>query len=371
MGFTKILKHNITSASASLRHCDKDIRAVARHGNRHIDAEKTKENKQICGDYRDTVKKAKSRILDLDTTTNTNRRKDRVEVLELTIPIPAAIGDVERYLEDVSAIIAERFGEKNLLNCYLHRDEVHEYVDHGTTRTSLCHIHAFAIPEKDGKLNCREVTSRQNIVELNHEIDVLSREKYHTPYISGNGNINDKTVEELKAQSEREAVDILNAVHNFDPGIEYEESDDGEYAMVHKTDLETMIKAAAVGKTYAEKYYNATIGTVIGEEKEALESAISEEQNLVALLQKRLDDEKKESKKIEAAKKEAERSLAEIKDVIKKSREDLREKIRDICDEQDRPELRYQLSKIEERVNDAFGDAEKEIMEKCEIYHEI
>lgn len=370
MAFTKILKHNTASAAASLRHCDKEIRAVARHGNRHIDVEKTKDNTQTGGNYRDTVKKMNERIETLDRTTNNNKRKNRVEVLELVIPVPAAIKDAEKYLDDASAILTRRFGSRNMIGCYLHKDEVHEYVDHGTTRRSLCHIHAFTVPEIDGRLNCREVTSRKNLIELNREIDEMSRETYHVPYISGDGNVNNKTVEELKNQSEREAVEILKAVQEFDPDIDFEVSDDGDYVMVHKTDLELMIEAAAIGKKYAEKYHDISTGTTVGKERKELERSIAEEQNLVALLQKRLDDERKEAKKIEAARKEAEKSLDEIKQTITRSREEIREKVRSICDEQERPELRYQLARIEAGIDSAFEETEKEIIEKCEIEHE-
>ena len=79
----------------------------------------------------------------------------------------------------------KEFGEKNIINAYLHVDEIHDYIDTATmqVRTSLAHIHCFVIPEVEGKLKGKKFSSvgRMNEVDLlvdNNGLPIIPVAKY-------------------------------------------------------------------------------------------------------------------------------------------------------------------------------------------------
>lgn len=368
----KILKHkgNSGSALASLRHCDRELREEAVHTNRHIDTEKTQENIQYAT-YDETVNRMRNRIECLDATTNANIRADRVEVFESTIPVPASVKDDEAYMEDVAKVYEEKFGAENVLNCYLHRDEVHEYIDHGTTRESLRHIHVFTIPEKDGQLNCRSVTSRENLIDLNRRLDEMSREKYHVPFLTGKG-VNRDTVEQLKSQSEKEAVEIVRAVREM-PEIKHDLSEDGEYAVVRKTDFELMREAASLGKLYADKYHELFEASQVGSQTRELVEEIGNEASVIAMRMREYEEAKAERERAEADRQKADKELAEARAVTESLKASIHERIEDLRDsvsDQDTIErldaFEVEMDRIIEEHGARIDDASREV----EIVHQ-
>ena len=96
------------------------------------------------------------------------------------------------------------YGTRNVLNWYLHVDEVHEYVDHGNVKESLSHIHIPVVPEIDGKLNGKAFSSRSNMVELNHRIHEAVRHELGGPGLLTGEKARKRSVEELKVNSYKE-----------------------------------------------------------------------------------------------------------------------------------------------------------------------
>ena len=58
------------------------------------------------------------------------------------------------------------------------------------------------IPEVDGKLNCKKMTLRKNMKELNREVDVMTQAEFGCSFLSGTKKKSTKKVEELKQESE-------------------------------------------------------------------------------------------------------------------------------------------------------------------------
>lgn len=196
-------------AGALIRHCDKQERLKHDHGNEHVDKELTDGNMQFRNStYRQTMDRLRQRLAELDAQPGANRRKDRVECFMLEIPIPHGY-DIKRFAEMAVREIAVMYGKENVLNAYVHVDEVHEYLDHGDMRKSLSHIHVPVVPEVDGKLNGKAFSSRQNMIALNQRIDRAARHELGGPgFLTGTAPRR-RTVEELKAGSVQEAREAI------------------------------------------------------------------------------------------------------------------------------------------------------------------
>ena len=199
----KKCKAGTGDAGALLRHCDARERLKHDHGNEHIDKSLTPGNRQGARSYRQTMAALRDRLAELDAVPGANRRKDRVECFFLEIPVPAG-HDPQRFAEMAVQEISDMYGERNVLNWYLHVDEVHRYMDHGEERTSLCHVHVPVVPEIDGRLCGKEFSSRARMVELNRRIDDGARELGGPAFLTGE-HPRKRSVEDLKLSSYREA----------------------------------------------------------------------------------------------------------------------------------------------------------------------
>lgn len=199
----KKCKAGTGAAGALLRHCDARERLRHEHTNEHIDKDLMPFNAQGDKSYRQTMSALRERLAELDAVQGANRRKDRVECFMLEVPIPAG-HDPQRFAKMAVREISDMYGDRNVLNWYLHVDEVHDYMDHGEVRRSLAHIHVPVVPEMNGKLNGKAFSSRANMVELNKRIDAGARELGGPAFLTGE-HPRKRSVEELKISSYREA----------------------------------------------------------------------------------------------------------------------------------------------------------------------
>lgn len=154
----------------------------------------------------------KARIDEIDASAlNTNKRKDRVTMLSLEIPVPDALSGEEnaerrkQWFKGVALIIAKKYGAKNIVQCAIHEDEVHAYIDAETheERVSREHMHISIIPERDGQLNCKWASKRSNIVQVNKAVDDYTRAEFGEEFHTGARKRSAATVNELKAESAR------------------------------------------------------------------------------------------------------------------------------------------------------------------------
>lgn len=195
---------------AMLRHCDKEERKDANHANKHIDKNATKDNRQMGRTYKETCKAYDERIAYLDSLKGANKRKDRVTCFGLEIPYPEDIAEADKvaWSNEIFRMAVERYGEENILQCYEHRDEKHEYMDAetGKKRMSRDHLHLYVIPEIDGRLNGKAFSSRQRIIDLNNAIQQMTQDTYGIDFMNGTKKKSRASVESLKQRSAERAL---------------------------------------------------------------------------------------------------------------------------------------------------------------------
>ena len=222
-----------SSTKAIIRHCDKEERKIASHSNESIDKTRTDDNwtytfsktkedgtkikKQL--NYQETCTRYDRRIKAIDEGGNKNKRKDRVTCFALCVPVPEGIKpeDIDKFYGGVNHILNEKYGRKNLVNVYIHFDEVHDYKDAetGQERTSRVHGHYFYIPERNGQLDGKWFSSRANMVEVNKKIDDYCRHNFGIRFMDGSKKKSRKTVEELKNESAQREYDL-----GFNKGVQ-------------------------------------------------------------------------------------------------------------------------------------------------------
>lgn len=216
---------------AMLRHCDRAMRLMTNHSNDHIDKDVTKTNIQYEDrDYKTTCDIYDNRMKMLDSIEGQNKRKDRVTCFGLVIPYPEdlPVSREDEWFRKVNSIIKDFAGNENVLNFYVHADEVHNYKDAetGKDRTSRKHIHVYCIPEIDGKLNGKKFSSRSRIEQINNTIHSMTQERFGVDFMDGSKKKSKKSVETLKnASREREIeermqhiADREEAQHEFEEG---------------------------------------------------------------------------------------------------------------------------------------------------------
>lgn len=213
-------------AKAMMRHSEKQERLKHEHSNPDIDKSCTEQNTSLYGlSYPDMCQKYDERIRVLDKTTNTNKRSDRVTMfsLEYSVPEGLPVWLENKYLADCEKIIAQQYGEHNIIESERHMDEKHKYVDHGEEKMSRAHGHTFVVPEINGKLNGKKFSSKSQMMKLNQSIEEMSVQKYHIHFMTGK-EARHQTVEEIKRESAIEQQEISIQKNNAILQRQFEQS---------------------------------------------------------------------------------------------------------------------------------------------------
>lgn len=246
IAFSKL--HTRQEVIAMIRHSENTQRLQHNHSNPDINKELTKYNVDAAKlGYWGTIHAYDQRIEEIDQH-NPNKRKDRVTCFELSIPFPQLAADKWKQCEKVMLDwLRQTFGV-NLINSFIHYDEVHLYQDHGEVKQSRPHIHAFVVPEIDGKLNGKKFSARGRMMQLNQELDKELSEKMGVQFLTHEAP-RKKSVEDLKLQSYK---DLLTAVQDKDKELsrrvqQLKQLDDFQemvdlYRQVYDTDLEILKK---------------------------------------------------------------------------------------------------------------------------------
>ena len=211
-----------TEVAAMLRHSDEIERIKHEHSNKEIDKNETEKNINIYNlNYKDSLEKYRKRVETLDKNGNRNKRKDRVTCFGLSIPATNSMdkNTAEKFLMDCYRVIADEYGEKNIVNAYIHMDEIHEYIDEFEIKKSRPHLHIYIVPEHEDQLNGKWFSSKAMMKMVNKSINELCIEKYHDRFLTGE-KVRNKTVEQLKDESNRnEKLEKFNDLlhkHLFD-----------------------------------------------------------------------------------------------------------------------------------------------------------
>jgi hypothetical protein len=246
IAFSKL--HSRQEVIAMIRHSETDQRQQHNHANADINKELTQNNVDAAKlGYWGTIHAYDQRIEEIDQH-NPNKRKDRVTCFELSIPFPQLAADKWKQCEKVMLEWLQKTFGVNLINSFIHYDEIHLYQDHGEIKKSRPHIHAFVVPEVDGKLNGKAFSARKEMVRLNQALDSEIRSKLGVPFLTHEPPRH-KTVEQLKQQSYK---DLLTAVQDKDKELskrvqQLKQLDDFQemvelYKQVYDEDLEILRK---------------------------------------------------------------------------------------------------------------------------------
>lgn len=196
-----------TAAKAQFRHNAKDTREAGQYKNEHLNVSMTRLNTAVVGlSYAELCQKYDTRIQTLDSTTNGNKRKDRVTMVSVVIPVPWELAEVDQdaWFSRVYEVGASMWGDQNMLDLTIHRDEVHEYRDSvagGGIRESLVHGHLMFVPEVDGGLNAKTATSKASIIAFNNALNAMSEKEFGVKFNDGSKRKGKASVEQLKAFS--------------------------------------------------------------------------------------------------------------------------------------------------------------------------
>lgn len=204
-----------------VKHCDAEQRLRSDHANKHIDKSRTTLNRQFKNSsLEQTMQKFKDKLLLLDAKPGANRRKDRVIAFMLEVPIPAGIPNDKtvEFSTKVNKLINEQYGTGCIINAYIHKDEIHSYIDAETKeeRTSLNHIHILAIPVVNERLNGKEFSSAKNMRKLNKAIDAVCKNDYGVTFLTGASKKSREEVETLKLKSDKAELERRTASFETD-----------------------------------------------------------------------------------------------------------------------------------------------------------
>lgn len=213
-------------ASAMIRHAQRHDGRDVEYANRWVDKTRTHLNSvvttndnidaaQMTSD--ETYRYLKERVAEIDAVQPPKRiRKDRVTVVTMTIAAPDAIReeDEERFFQIIYDEIARYCGgAQNITAGYIHRDELHEYIDtDGSRKTSRPHMHVAAIPYVEGVgVNGKAFETRARMRALNNHIDQRCRDELGVAFLTGRRGRTGRSVEDLQAMSEGLAIEQAHA----------------------------------------------------------------------------------------------------------------------------------------------------------------
>lgn len=265
--------HGASETKAKMRHCDKQERLKHEHSNKDINKDMTKYNMQWYREsYEDTCKKYDAQIACIDAKAGGNKRKDRVTCMDLVITVPENLPekDYRKFFKKAVDLIGDLYGYDNIMQSYVHMDEIHNYKDPetGEMRTSRVHCHTFVVPEHNGKLNGKWCSARRNMIKLNNAIDDMCKREFGVPFMDGTKKKSRKTVEQLKNESQiREVMDELeereikikrreNALDARESILDRREQDlhdlEAKASESQNTALQTQMAAERMKKEYEE-----------------------------------------------------------------------------------------------------------------------
>lgn len=198
-----------TEAKALFFHDCKDTREKHGHSNDDIDVTKTPLNFSLRGlSYEQLCRSYDSAMQKLEGSYRKSKGKNATTLMQsLIIYAPRSMTDeatIRDWYQSVGRILLDLWGD-NVLEMNVHFDEQHPYYDpvKGEEVMSRVHGHVNVIPVVDGKLNCKQFSSRANMVMLNNLLEDMSVREYGVHYVTGEGSKHrKKSMTQLKAESE-------------------------------------------------------------------------------------------------------------------------------------------------------------------------
>ncbi len=205
-------------------HLDDHERTTHDHSNKHIDKTLTHTNEWVgCDSFDDMKTSWMSDIQQADREHPPLRvRSDRVTAVMLECPFPRELGEENEkdFFDNFYKLAQDFFGPEHVHGMAIHREEVHDYNDHGVQKTSLVHGHMLVSPyctwsDKTGDregINGKYFKTKARMTAFNKQVNTMCVERYGKEY-NTHGVQKHKTVEELKRETETRAIEkYLNEV---------------------------------------------------------------------------------------------------------------------------------------------------------------
>lgn len=231
MASADFLKITRASIAGTVVHFDECMRQYKKHSNKDINPELSHLNYNLINfetasgtaTWQEIMQKCYQRVDDIDAQYPPERvRTDRKVADYLYTPCPKVITDMgmeDDFFKEAFELQKRYFGD-NVIGMQVHKDERHEYVDHGKIKTSLSHGHSLIVAEtdweqvkKDGTtihrhgINSKNFNTAEMFKNFNEDMDKMCRERFGVAFKTGE-SVRKKSVEALKLDSYYEAKTI-------------------------------------------------------------------------------------------------------------------------------------------------------------------
>ncbi len=204
--------HSKASSGGMRVHLENESRELHGHSNTDIDTSKTHLNYCVgCETYGKAIEHLRERTKTVDKDIPPLRiKKDRITAIFIEIPCPHEIADKDLFFKKAYDFTCARLGKENVHGGFVHKDEVHEYVDKdGTIRTSMEHMHIIASPYTAEKgINGKAFLTKTFLTEWNKNFCLMVDKEFGVQYNTHNAP-GKKTVEQLKRESEKHEITRL------------------------------------------------------------------------------------------------------------------------------------------------------------------
>ena len=201
------MKATTQKAGAMKKHLGQTERIQGNHSNKDIDKSLSINNYSIgCCDYAEALASMKRRTKEVDAVIPPKRiRKDRVTCCFIELPCPRRLtqcGQSDDFFKLAYDELCAFFGNENVHGGFVHKDEVHRYVDKDKKmRVSMEHMHVLVsayTPEKG--INGKAFETKSRLKTLNDNLDDMCVKRFGVK-LNTKETPEHKSVERLKEET--------------------------------------------------------------------------------------------------------------------------------------------------------------------------
>ena len=202
------MKATTQKAGAMKKHLGQIERIQGNHSNKDIDKSLSVNNYSIgCSDYAEALVSMKRRTKEVDAVIPPKRiRKDRVTCCFIELPCPRRLtqcGQSDDFFKLAYDELCAFFGNENVHGGFVHKDEVHRYVDKDKKmRVSMEHMHVLVsayTPEKG--INGKAFETKSRLKTLNDNLDDMCVKQFRVK-LNTKETPEHKSVERLKEETQ-------------------------------------------------------------------------------------------------------------------------------------------------------------------------
>ena len=201
------MKATTQKAGAMKKHLGQTERIQGNHSNKDIDKSLSINNYSIgCCDYAEALASMKRRTKEVDAVIPPKRiRKDRVTCCFIELPCPRRLtqcGQSDDFFKLAYDELCAFFGNENVHGGFVHKDEVHRYVDKDKKmRVSMEHMHVLVSAYTTEKgINGKAFETKSRLKTLNDNLDDMCVKQFGVK-LNTKETPEHKSVERLKEET--------------------------------------------------------------------------------------------------------------------------------------------------------------------------